>query len=310
MARKTHKKQHFIPKSYLAGWCDPKTPVKMKPYVWTFPREGGPGVKKAPSNVFTETDMYTVTMPDGRRDLRLEHGLSQLESGINQLRVQYIERRRQIPTPRFIKFIAFIAAMHGRTRRFRDHQRQQWQKIVDVGDDLQRSMKTKTPEERRRIANMSPPTSGGSMSLEEVKKLAKYPIQTLMPAVLSAEVPILSQMTMTVYCTGRTPGFITSDNPVVWFDPEAIDRPPMFRAPGLLDKGIEITLPISPGHLVVIRHDKPLSRGIKPIVYQDAWDATVEAINLRTAIHADETVVACSDSYKGLPNSVSALKAP
>lgn len=114
---RTNKAQHFVPKSYLAAWTDPDTPAHMTPYVWKFPREGGSGRRKAPANVFSETDAYTIPIPGGGRDLRVEHGLSQLENGLEQLRVQFIERRRQIPEARFVRFIALsqpcmVALLH------------------------------------------------------------------------------------------------------------------------------------------------------------------------------------------------------
>ena len=35
-----HKKQHFIPRSYLESWCDPKTPHGQNPYIWLFSKDG------------------------------------------------------------------------------------------------------------------------------------------------------------------------------------------------------------------------------------------------------------------------------
>jgi len=29
-----HKKQHYIPKSYLKEWCDPNIPQNYSPYLW------------------------------------------------------------------------------------------------------------------------------------------------------------------------------------------------------------------------------------------------------------------------------------
>lgn len=294
---KTHKSQHYVPKSYLSACCDPNTPKNETPYVWTFARDGGVGRKKAPANLFTETDMYTIPLPDGGRDLRIEHGLSQLEKGLNQLRKNFIDKQRQLPTPRFVRLIAFIAAMHSRTKSFRDHHRKQWQRVLDIGDDMLASMATKSPEERARIARTFLPGSGKTMSTDDVKNIMDMPVQLMLAPRLSTEVPILSQMVMTIYCTINSPGFITSDNPVVWFDPESENRPLMYQAPALMHKSLEITMPLSPRHLLAIHHDQPISRGIKPVQYIDAWEETVIRMNRRIVLHASETVVSCSDGY-------------
>ena len=35
-----HKKQHWVPESYLTAWCDPGTPADQEPYVWRFSKDG------------------------------------------------------------------------------------------------------------------------------------------------------------------------------------------------------------------------------------------------------------------------------
>ena len=60
-----HKWQHWIPRAYLSAWCDPDTPEDQEPYVWSFPRDGGAGRRRAPKNMFAETDMYTIKLEDG-----------------------------------------------------------------------------------------------------------------------------------------------------------------------------------------------------------------------------------------------------
>jgi len=86
MKRKTHKGQHFVAESYLKAWCDPDCPSNHEPYVWRFDKDGTNPTKRAPKNLFKETDFYTIEKADGTRDLRLEHGLSELESKFAQIR--------------------------------------------------------------------------------------------------------------------------------------------------------------------------------------------------------------------------------
>ena len=87
---KSHKSQHWVPRSYLQAWVDPDTPAGHEPYVNVISRDGGEVRRRAPSNIFTETDLYTIQLPDGRRDLRLEHGLSQLETDFFEMRRKFL----------------------------------------------------------------------------------------------------------------------------------------------------------------------------------------------------------------------------
>lgn len=52
------------------------------------------------------------------------------------------------------------------------------------------------------------------------------------------------------FTTAKTPGFITSDEPVVWFDPASHKRPPMFQGPALMCDTIEISMSISPTRML------------------------------------------------------------
>jgi hypothetical protein len=70
---KSHKAQHWIPRSYLQAWTEPDVPANHEPFVHVFSKDGDRHRRRAPSNIFTETDLYTIKQPGGGRDLRLEH---------------------------------------------------------------------------------------------------------------------------------------------------------------------------------------------------------------------------------------------
>jgi hypothetical protein len=86
-------KQHWVPQSYLSAWCDPASSEKKKCPVWVFPKEGGVGRPEVPKNIFWEREMYTIHLPNGERDLTLEHGLSSLEDDFARLRRDKLEPR-------------------------------------------------------------------------------------------------------------------------------------------------------------------------------------------------------------------------
>ena len=126
-----HRKQHWVPSSYLESWCDPDLPPHYTPYVWRFPKHGGKGQPKAPSKIFAETDFYTIHLPDGKRDLSLEHGLATLEEKFCHIRKTRIDNREPLNSAETVWFCAFIAAMHVRTPAQRNALRQQWDTLSE-----------------------------------------------------------------------------------------------------------------------------------------------------------------------------------
>lgn len=85
-----------------------------------------------------------------------------------------------------------------------------------------------------------------SLDYEQVKELHENPLQNMLSVLITSMTPILTKLNMAMLCTNNSPGFITSDYPCVWFDPEAYRKPPLSRDPGLSDPTLEISFPISP----------------------------------------------------------------
>jgi hypothetical protein len=252
MAKKTHKGQHFVPACYLKAWCDPACPPNREPYVWLFDKDGSNPRNKAPSNIFKETDMYTITGMDGSRDLSLEDGLSGLESMFTRVRKMKLDKMLSLTDDEHTCLAAFVAAGQLRTVRSRDHHAKQWGRAVEIGDDLERTMKNASPERRRAMGSMSTLDSGGpSMTLDDVRQLAATPVQKMIGPILRTTIPVLKRMNMAVLFTEDPIGFITSDAPVTWYDPEAYKYPPMYRSVGLGCKTIEVTMPLSPQQCLI-----------------------------------------------------------
>jgi hypothetical protein len=105
---------------------------------------------------------------------------------------------------------------------------------------------------------------------------------------LEIQTPMYFAMEMSIFVSQDEIGFITSDSPCVWFNPNAYRWPPFYRHAGLGQRGVEVTLPLTPHHLLLISHEKlPL--------YVDVEQKTVDKANgLRRAACADEFV-----SWKG-----------
>lgn len=283
-----HKRQHWVPKSYLASWCDPDTPVGQDPYVWRFDKGGEKARRKSPENIFHETDLYTINV-GGQRDLTLEHGLSTVESHFVRIRNDALRRRQKLNDEDRVWLLIFVAAAVSRTRAMRDHMRDQWTRMHQKMQRLQEQIDRATPKKLKQMIAAAPPTSDNndsSISQEAVKAMAETPLQIALPGMITSQLQMFRRMKLGILYHDFKPGFITSDTPCVWFDPESYKYPVLFRSPGLAMPSIEVTLPISPRQMVIISHQDNLE-GYIPL-YRSS---VVDEINRRTRFHCDEYFV-------------------
>jgi Protein of unknown function (DUF4238) len=163
---------------------------------------------------------------------------------------------------------AFVAAMHARTRAQRTALQQQWGHALRVAEDLQHALDRMSPDQRRQYKppTMIGETTGPSLTIDDVKKLADTPIQHMLLTIMEEEVPVLARMNLVVFTTEDDVGFITSDHPCARFDPERRSRPPSLES-----ATIEVTMPMSPNSLVLLCWaDLPPYKEITPFEVEKA----------------------------------------
>ncbi len=293
---KAYAKQHFVPQCYMKRWHDPEAPKgpKSSPYVWVFDRDGSRPRNKSPINLFQETDIYTIPLPDGGRNLYLEHGLQELEDKFTRIRNTKFDRGIWPSNEEIAWVLAFVATVRERTASHRDFQKEQWGGIRKRMEEMQEDLKTATPKQldsMRRIGGVHGSGKDG-MTLDQVRRLEELPIQTMMGPVLKTVLPIFSRMHMAVLCTEDNLGFVTTDEPCTWFNPDAHKFQPMFRGPGLGMRNIEVTLPISPKQCLLLTHSDEW-RGFIPIEPH-----VVDELNRRHIGHCDKAFIACRNETR------------
>jgi|BioPla2DNA2_1021312.scaffolds.fasta_scaffold61932_2 hypothetical protein len=275
-----HKKQHYIPQTYLSSWCDIECPEEYEKYVWMFSYNGEIVKKKSPKNIFHETDLYTIVDDDGNRVLDIEHGFSELENVFTIIRDNKLNKHISLTLEERYYILLFVAAIHNRTPSIRDYLSKQYCELLELGRLLKQDYEKASPEKRSAMASIGPiDDKGRTFTLDDIEKLSSEPLQTLMLPRINAEFNCYSKMFMSILCTDDEIGFITSDNPCVWFDPEAYKRPPMYRAAGLGYKTIEVTMPISPSQAIFISYT-PLP------FYVPVKISNVDSINRKTRFSA------------------------
>jgi hypothetical protein len=291
MSKKSYKKQHFVPQCYTKAWIDPasREAPKTDPYVWVFHQDGTNARRKSPANLFTETDIYTITKADGQRDLYLEHGFGELEDRFTRIRNLRFAKNQWPNADEMVFLLAFVATFQARTQSNRDHQRQQWGNIRQRMEDMLKAYEEATPAQKNAFERMSSigtigSDSGAGMTIADVKVMEDFPIQTMMGTIVKTVLPIFQKMSCAVLQTDDPIGFITSDHPCIWFDSESYKLQPIYRGPGLYSQTIEVTLPISPRHCLVLSHRRSLSG------YIDVPQHVVDEVNFRHIAH-------CKDSF-------------
>ena len=272
------KRQHIIPNCYLKAWCDPNCPPEQSPYIWRISRDGSERKRKSPEKSFTETDKYTIHLPDGSRSLVIEDTLGHIENQFPGL-VERLRGRASLTSEERVHLCAFAAAMHTRTTAMGAHWKSQAQQSHDQVVELEKAL------------GLEPQTS------LETAEMVEHAHQHLIAGGVAAQVPLLFQMSTTIFVTDDEVGFITSDMPCVWFNPEWYKLPPFYRSPGLLQPAIEVTLPLTPQHLMVISHHRQLP------AYIDANTKALAEFNRRTRFHCSEEFVSCRDRKSTRLNS-------
>jgi len=206
-----HKRQHWVPQGYLKTWCDPSTPSGHEPYVWQFTKDGSAARKRSPKKIFQESELYTIKLPDGARDLRVEHGLAGLESDFVRIRETKLVQGLPLGEEEHLLVCVFIAAIQSRTPFFLDHWRSNWERVAQIGRDLQHAIDAGD----RPYASL--PGGGPTFSQDDVESLASAERGALLVPLIETQIPILLRMNLSLFESRDALGFITSDSPCVWF---------------------------------------------------------------------------------------------
>jgi hypothetical protein len=261
--------------------------------------------------------MYTFVDKDGQPNQTIEKGLSKLEDQFERLRRDKIMRSEPLTDQDKATLCLFVATAHFRTQRSQNHWREQWGRVAVMGERMTEHMQSLSAEERAAMQTPLPGT-GPTFNQDEIRLLADS--VRMLPMVTTREAELLSYMTVTIFCTSDDSPFITSDSPVVWFDPELYKMPPFYRNLALGSPTIEVTMPIAPSKFLLMRHggDQEQYLNISPTENVGAnisllpshlvdvlnrlstiGAELVDEFNRRTRFHCDEHFVSSSDQKKG-----------
>ncbi len=263
---KTHKRQHTIPRVYLGSWIEPYTPSGQTAAINIVTKETGAVRRKAPEKSFTENDHYTIHLKNGTRDLTVENQLGRIESDFQGV-LRSLREGQTLHVSHRAKLAVFTAAMMGRAKPESEWNKKQLQPLKDILDHVEKVEGGPTPDG------------------EELRDLLTNHPAFYVTATMETAAPVLFGMNLTILTTDDPVGFITSDSPVVMFNPQAYKFPPYYRPPGLAMIDIEITLPLTPRHMAVYTHFPRAG------AYLKLEKKFLDEMNRRTWFHAAHEVV-------------------
>jgi hypothetical protein len=249
-----NKKQHYVPEFYLKAWCDPNTPEGYEPYVWVALKDGSDIKPRAPSNIFHETDLYTITA-DGTRNLSIEKSLSQIEGDFSEIRRNKLEKGLNLNIQDKVIICAFAAAMYARTPASGKRWKPFFNNVATQMTDLMRKMiewrENATPEQFEAYIPTMSSKNDSIVTLDEIKEFEDVSVKSLIASQFKILTPLFLKLDLAILETSSNPGFITSDDPCVWFDPQ-LPNYPNLAGRALISPTIEVHLPISPSQCIFL----------------------------------------------------------
>jgi hypothetical protein len=278
--------QHWVDRAYLAAWCDPDCPEGHEPFVWVFDGNSQTGKARSPKKLFKESHIYT---DDTASDpLHLEKTLKLVLDEFLRVRDQKVYRMQPLNAEDRGWLCIFAAAKFSRSTKSRDHTRQTWGHMAEIVMDIAAADgATRTPSQIP-VTLQSQDGTEHKISLSHLQEIAARPLQRTLTSTTIRLGKCLAEIPMGILCTAPSSGFITSDAPVVIFNPTA-------RFPELDHPDTEVTLPLSPHHCAMwTRHFADIGNGF----HADLELEQVDRLNRRTRAYRRAQFVAQKSAMK------------
>jgi len=250
--------------------------------------------RRAPKNIMFENNLYTIETEEGGRDLGLEKLLSMIEGEFVRIRDHVIATHTPLNQAHRYILLSFVSAMHSRTPASTERLGPFWNELLSKMKAMTAWAATATPEQLASTAVTTHPIGGERsypVTVEQMQAIVDSPIPSTLVPSIKAEIDAMKILDIAILETATSPGFITSDNPVVWFDPEGYKRKKPFQGPALISPSIEISMAISPRYSLLLNR-----QGINGYINLSAHGPLAEAqvvngANWRVQIAAKDSLV-------------------
>lgn len=228
------KRHHFVPEAYLKFFCDAEG--KIRAYFKDDPQNP---IHLAPRNIAFQKHYYSQPLPEGGRDTNsLEDFFARLESKWPRI-VERIDRREDI-NDALDDIWTFISLQRVRVPAMRDA-------FERLSAEAMKATARRLDE-----AGQLPPKPGGCENILELMEVAIDPHRSIhsMPAGLKAMGTVLDRLGIGAIRNETDIPFLTSDNPVIYFDPSVPEPKMQPYNIGKHGGPIVLLFPISPSLLI------------------------------------------------------------
>jgi hypothetical protein len=164
-----------------------------------------------------------------------------------------INSEQQLDNDELIDLLTFVAVMRSRTPSSGDRWQSIWEGILSKMEEYEAFLADEDYEPEKHLKMSGRNFSEGNIiTIDEARDIVEHPITTHMGHSVKTQLKEFNSFDKAVIYTEINQGFITSDNPVVWADPFVSRLPKHLRSVGLRNRTIEITMPITPRHLLFL----------------------------------------------------------
>src|SRR3990167_4723782 len=241
-----HKKQHKVPRTYLEAFTNEDGRVwvannKLRLF------------SEKPKNILTENDFYTVRFPDGGGTLKVEtEFLGGIEATYSKIYQEKISQQKPLTKMEKAAMAIFVASALERSPRRREALQDGFDQVRNLTEKMRAMVDGMTPEEKKVFASRQPPVSEesrrNSIPADEFLKagedVASFHSAGIPEGVI-ATAPIIFEMKWTFLIRPEdSDPFVTSDSPCTLDNPSLPTR--SIYGPGLVQKHIEVCMPLSP----------------------------------------------------------------
>jgi hypothetical protein len=272
------KRHHYVPKAYLKAFCDPQG--KLRVYRKDHPTEP---LHQVPDATQFRRYYYSQPIPEGGQDNNaLEAVFSAIESQWPET-VAKLHQRGNV-NDRLENIFQFMALQRVR---------------VPASRDAAEAMLAQTVKDTMKVmlanGKLSPPPPGLE-DLPDHVQVSIDPHQSIhsMVAMMQGMGQLFSTIGLAAVHNGTEHPFLTSDNPVLWFDPSLSfeEQRPYTIQPG---GPVFLVLPVSPKLALIGSTQYKEVFGLHGLQHSDVPDAEmVEHINAMVCRFAYEAVIAQS----------------
>jgi hypothetical protein len=281
------RRHHYVPQFYLEGFSDSNTDGK----IWQYDKESLQPLALYASSIAVRPNLYRLTNADGTRDPNsLEQAFCEVEGNFAKLK-RRLDENPQLTDEDLPTFLVFAALMKARVPYHLDI-------IAEIGETLLKvGLSTLAANEQafdhyweQMLKELGPAVSEVSkeelrqqfitgaydpqLTQEEAVRMALKTVQTIYASIRDIRWRILT--------TTQDAPFVTCDNPFFYDDPTADPRYLITRGVGLLNRNVEIILPVSSTLVILGKRSQPEhTLAVPPLI--------VNQINLR--------MIACSQRF-------------